>query len=189
MSVKRIASRYAKALMDLAFEQNKLEEIHKDVKAFKEAAQNRDFYLLIKSPIVPKPKKTAVLHALFGKAFDKVTLAFLDILVRKGREAYLPEIAGEFFELYRAHKKITALKITSASPLSEELVKALISKLQAHGAVKENVELETKIDPTLIGGFVVETEGKIIDTSVQQSLKQLRHEFKDNLYISQIVAG
>ena len=189
MSVKRIASRYAKALMDLAIEQNKLEEVHKDVRTFHETAKNRDFYLLIKSPIIPKPKKLSVVRVLFEKAFDKTTLAFLDILIRKGREAYLPEIAMEFFELYRSYRHISSVKITSATPLSADAQQALISKLQAHGAIKENVELEVKVDPQLIGGFIVETEGKVIDTTVLHSLKQLKHEFKDNLYISQIIAS
>ncbi len=189
MSVKRIASRYAKALMDLAIEQNKLEEVHKDVRGFHEAAKNRDFFLMIKSPIIPKPKKHSVVQALFGKAFNEVTLAFLGILIRKGREAYLPEIAMEFFELYRTHRHISAVKIISASPLSADTQQALISKLQAHGAVKENVELEIKVDPQLIGGFIVETEGRVIDTTVLHSLKQIKHEFKDNLYISQIIAS
>lgn len=188
MSVKRIASRYAKALMDLAIENNKLEEVHKDVRGFAEAAKNRDFYLLIKSPIISKPKKTDVINAVFGKAFNQLTLAFLDILVRKGRESYLPEIAAEFFDLYRIKQHISAVKITSASPLSEATINELISKLQSNGTVKTNVELELKTNPELIGGFVVETDGQVIDTSVLHKLKQLKHNFKDNLYISQIIA-
>ena len=57
MSAKRVASRYAKALLDLAVEQGKLEDIHGDIASFKEVAKNRDFELMIKSPIINPDKR------------------------------------------------------------------------------------------------------------------------------------
>ena len=65
MSVQRIASRYAKSLIELAEDQGKLERTLEDVHAFHKATENRDFYLFIKSPVVSAAKKLKILDVLF----------------------------------------------------------------------------------------------------------------------------
>ncbi|HNL38799.1 MAG TPA: ATP synthase F1 subunit delta, partial [Saprospiraceae bacterium] len=104
MSVTRIATRYAKSLIDLAVDQNKLEVVSNDVHTLRDAAKNRDLYLLLKSPIVHADKKTAVLDALFKGKVDDLTLAYLHLLINKGREGYIPEIAAEFVSQYKTMK-------------------------------------------------------------------------------------
>ena len=98
MSVAKIAHRYAQSLLELALEQNKLERILEDVQSFQAAAKNRDFYLFIKSPIIPGAKKQTVVEQLFRGKYDELTMLFLGILIRKSREMYLPEIASELFK-------------------------------------------------------------------------------------------
>ena len=129
MSIHRIASRYAKSLVDLAVEQNKLERIKEDVSTFKEVTKIRDFYLLLKNPIVKTEKKAAIVKQLFEGKYDELTLAFLDILIRKGREAHLPEIAEEFLIQYKHIKHISSVKVTTAKPLTEAALKAIKDSL------------------------------------------------------------
>ncbi len=188
MSVQRIASRYAKSLVDLSVEQNKLERVLEDVQSFKEVSQNRDFYLLIKSPIVNASKKEAIVNELFAKKYDELTMAFLRILINKSREAYMPEIADEFIEQYKKLKHISTVRVTTAVELDEASLKAIKDKLLSSSDTEQNVELEVIIDPDLIGGFVVEFDDKIYDASVKHKLDQLKKDFTGNLYISQIVA-
>lgn len=188
MSVQRIASRYAKSLLDLAIEQDKLETVLADVKSFKAAAKVREFYLLIKSPIINATKKGEIMKTLFEGKYDKLTMAFLNILCVKGRESVLPEIANEFIEQYKKYKHISTVKITSAAPLDEATIKAIFEKLTASPATDDNVEITTAVDPTLLGGFVMEFDDKIYDASVAHQLNQLRKEFDENLYVSQIMA-
>jgi len=188
MSVARIASRYAKSLIDLAQEQNKLDRILEDVQSFQKVTSERDFYLLLKSPIVNEGKKRQIFEALFKGKYDDLTLAFLDILLRKKREGYLPEISKEFLTQYKIIKHISTVKITTAAPLSEKAVESIRQKLLASDATDDNVEIETAVDENLIGGFVLEFDDKMYDSSVSHKLKQLSKEFEDNLYISQIIA-
>jgi F-type H+-transporting ATPase subunit delta len=115
-------------------------------------------------------------------------MAFLRILLRKGREAQLVEIANEFDLQYRAIKHITTVKLTTAVKLSEEAVKAIHAKLMASTNTDQNVELTTEVDPDLIGGFVIEFGDKLYDASVAHKLEQMKGNFKGNLYISQIMA-
>ncbi|MEM1218767.1 MAG: ATP synthase F1 subunit delta [Bacteroidota bacterium] len=186
MSVTRIASRYAKSLIDLSVEQKKLERIFEDVTSFNEVVTNRDFYLLLKSPIVKGDKKRQIIASIFEGKYDELTMAFLNILITKGREQYLPEIGREFVKQYKAIKHISTVTVTTATPLSEETVEAIRQKLIDSNSTDDQVEIRTAVDADLLGGFTLEFDDYLYDASVAHKLNQLRDEFDDNLYISQI---
>lgn len=185
MSVTRIATRYAKSLIELATEQGKLQQVSADLGKLSEAAQNRDLYLMLKSPIIGPDKKNDVLKALFADKMDKLTMAYLELLVKKGREAYLPEIATEFAAQYKAMQKITSVKLTAATPISESVVADLKARLIKSGITHPNLEVEINVDPELIGGFVLEFDDKRYDASVASKLTDLKAEFTKNLYIKE----
>lgn len=187
MSVHRIAARYAKSLIELAQEQNKLEVITEDIMSFNRAlGTNRDLYLLLKSPIVNRDKKKQIFKALFEGKYDELTLAFLNILATKGREEYMPEIADEFILQYKRIKHISTVKLTTASQLDEPTLESIRKKLEEGKATDEHVEIINTVDPDLIGGFIVEFEDKIYDASVVSKLEELKRTFKNNLYVSQV---
>lgn len=188
MSVQRIASRYAKSLLDLAQEQGKLERVLEDVQSFQQVAKNRDFLLMLRSPVVKADTKERVFNQLFTGKYDEMTMAFLRILLRKGREAQLAEIANEFIVQYKVVKHISTVKLVTATQLSDEAVKTIHDKLLASTSTEKNVELLTEVDADLIGGFVIEFEDKLYDASIAHKLGQMKKNFKDNLYISQIMA-
>lgn len=188
MSVQRIASRYAKSLIDLAQERGKLERVLEDVQSFKEVTKNRDFLLMLRSPVVKADTKEKVFNQLFKGKYDEITLSFLHILLRKGRESQLADIANEFIVQYRAIQHISTVKLTTAAPMSEATVKSIHDKLAASSSTDQNVDLVTAVDPNLIGGFVIEFEDKLYDASVAHKLNQMKKNFKGNLYISQIMA-
>ncbi len=184
MSVSRIASRYAKSLIDLAVEQDRLERILEDIKSFKKATDNREFYLLLKSPIINVTKKQQIFNALFEGKFDTITAAFLRIILNKGREAHLPEIADSFIEQYKIIKKISTVRLTTAATLSAETVSRIKQKLAASAVTKgQHIDLVTKVDPEIIGGFVIEFDDKLYDSSVTHQLDLLRKEFAKNLFV------
>ncbi len=183
MSVTRIATRYAKSLLDLAIEQNKLEQVSGDIQSLQAAVTNRELYLLMKSPIVHADKKMAVLNALFQGKLDPLTLAYLRLLVTKSREMYLPEIAAEFIAQYKVLKRITTVRVTSAAPLSEAVLADLRKRLLASGVTTENLELEVNVNPKLIGGFVLEFDNKRFDATIANKLAELKSDFLKNQYI------
>lgn len=186
MSVTRIASRYAKSLIELAVEQDKLERIHEDVDSFNQVVKNRDFYLLLKSPIVKGDKKRQIMKLIFTGKYDELTMAFLNILINKGREAYLPEIGAEFVKQYKAIKHISTVTLTTATALSDDTIEAIRQKLIESNATDEKVEINTAVDSELLGGFTLEFDDYLYDASVAHKLNQLRDEFDDNLYVSLI---
>lgn len=185
MSVTRIATRYAKSLLDLAIEQGKLEQVHADITSLRGALQNRDLMLMLKSPIISNDKKAGALKALFGANMDVLTMAYMNLLVNKNREGYLPEISAEFVNQYKTLKGISTVRVTTAAPLGEEMLASLRTKLAASGVVSSNLDIQTIVDPDLVGGFVLEFDNKRYDASVAQKLNELKAQFTKNLYIKE----
>ena len=97
MSLLRLASRYSKSLIQLAIENKKLEEVHTDMNLLHQVCKdNRDFVLMLKSPIINGDKKKYILEKIFSDRVSDITINFFEILVRKRREAYLDDIARSF---------------------------------------------------------------------------------------------
>jgi F-type H+-transporting ATPase subunit delta len=185
MSVTRIAARYAKSLIELASEQDRLVQVHADVTALHAATRNRDLMLMLKSPIIQGEKKNAALNALFGSSMDKLTMAYMRLLVTKGREAYLPEIAAEFIQQYKNRQKITSVRVTTAAPISDAVLDEVRKKLLASGVTNPNLDIEAVVDADLIGGYVLEFDNKRYDASVAFKLDELKTQFTKNLYVKE----
>lgn len=186
MSIARIATRYAKSLIDLSAERNQLEEVKADMDVLAAAIQNRDLYLLLKSPIVKGDTKKNVLRELFDKSFNQLTKAFLNILIDKGREGYIPEIARSFTGQYQTRKGIVLVRLTAAVPLADDTVELVRKKLVESG-VTGQIEISTAVNPDILGGFILEFEDNLFDASLARKLSNLKKGFRDNLYISQIL--
>jgi F-type H+-transporting ATPase subunit delta len=173
MSVIRIASRYAKSLLDLAKDQNVMDEVVSDMEGFSKMVENRDLYLLLKSPIIKVGKKAEILNVLLDGKVNKLTKAFLDITLRKGREKYLPDIAKEFLNQYKTMQGISSVTLVTATPISDSTLDALKAKLLTSDLTDKSVEIETSVDESLIGGFIVQIGDKQIDASVSHKLAEL----------------
>lgn len=186
MSVTRIASRYAKSLIELAQEKGKLEEVNADIATFTNALKNRDFELLVKSPIIQAEKKRDIFKAIFGGKIEEITAAFFDIVIRKGRESVLGDMTKAFNSQYRASKQITTAKVTTAGAMSAAQLDSIKAQLKGMDMINGQVELETAIDADLIGGFVLEIEDRLYDASVKNKLAQLKKEILDNTLIKSL---
>lgn len=184
----KVAERYAKSLLDLAVELGKLEEVKSDMDTIKSLTANRDFYLFLKSPIIKPEKKKSTLDAILSQIeLSEMTQSFARILVNKGREGNLPEIAAAFDTQYKIFKKITSVKVTSATPLSEEELLGIRQKLATMPDITADVDIQVAVDSSLIGGFVIEYNGNVYDSSVSQKIKELRKDFsKVNVYVSRV---
>ena len=178
----RIASRYAKSLLDLAIEQGKLERVLEDIEGFIKATKNRDLLLLLKSPLVKPDKKEKVMDALFKDRIDPLTHSFINIIIRKGRESELPEIAQEFINQYREIKGISIVNVISAEELPSETLESIRKKLIESKLTRGNIEFNTSVNKELIGGFVISFEDKLYDASVKNQLNELRKQFSNRDY-------
>jgi len=175
MSEIKVAARYAKSLIDLALEQKALEEIKVDMELFVNTLRiNTELQAVVKNPIIPLNKKNAIINAVFGGKIHKVTSAFLKIVVDKGRAEIIYGTAKEFLNQYNQHKNIVTAKVTSATPLTENAKTEIINKVKA--ITGGEVFLQTEVDDSLIGGFILTVGDKQFDTSLSSSLTKLKKE-------------
>lgn len=186
MQHTRLAGRYAKSLIDLAIEQNKLEQVHADMLYIQSLCkQSREFVNLLKSPIIQADKKGKIIDAVTQGKVGLIMEKFNHLLTQKGRESVLPEIVTSFIEQYNEIKGIHRVKITTAVPVSEDLKQAIVSKIKSETPL-QNIELETAVKDELIGGFTLEFHNKLVDASILRDLKDIQKQFLGNVYIRNI---
>lgn len=186
MSDSRLSGRYAKSLFDLAQEKNELEAIAKDIRLFNEVVKSsRDFVLMLRNPIIQADKKIKIVEQIFKDKFHPITFSFITLVIRKGREAYLPGFAASFMEQYNKLKEIVKVRITTPVPINEELVNRLTTLVKKKTGL-QNIELDSKIDPDIIGGYILQFEDKLYDASVSRNLEVLDDNFKSNIYVKQL---
>ena len=185
MADSRVASRYVKSLLGLAVEQGAVDAVHADMQMISKAGQtNRDFLLMLKSPIVRHEKKKEVLNKLFTGRVHPLTMAIIEILTRKNREPLLPSIAAEFHNAFNDYKGIGKASIVSAFELDASLksqLEAMVKKLSN----KSQVELDQKVDKDLIGGFILNVGDRQIDASIKSKLKSLKNKFSENPFVKE----
>ncbi len=183
----RLASRYAKSLVDLSTERNQLEAIYNDMQLLQRVCKGSpDFVNLLRSPVVSADKKQSIVDAVTKNKISELTAAFIRLLINKGRESDMPEIIFAFIEQYNAIKGIHKVKLTTATAISDDLKNAIVSKVKSEANL-ENVELESKTDDALIGGFILEFNNNLVDASVLRDLKDIAKQFKErNVFVQNI---
>lgn len=186
MQNPRLAGRYAKSLVVLAQEQNQLEAVYADMKYLQDVCkQSREFANVLRSPVIRNEVKEKVLTEVVSKNISLLSNSFLQLLVRKNREANLAEIAAAVIDQYNEIKDIHRVKLTTATPVSEEMKNSIASKVKADAGLA-NVELVTEVKESIIGGFQLEYKGNLIDASIARDLRDIQKQFQKNIYVQNI---
>ena len=147
---------------------------------------SREFVNLLRSPIINADKKRAIIDAITKNRTSQITDAFIKLLIDKSRESDMPEIIAAFIDQYNKIKGIHKVKLTTAMSITDDLKNAIIFKLKKEAKL-ENVELDTKVDDKLIGGFVLEFNNNLVDASVLRDLKDISKQFKErNVFVQNI---
>ena len=180
-----VASRYVKSLLGSAVEKGALDQVHADMQLFtKVCEESRDFMLMLRSPVIKHDDKNKVLKKLFQGKVNALTLAIFDIITRKNREPLLPEIASTFHSAYNSYKGIGEATVTTAVPMDKELrneIEAIARKISD----KTQLELLERVEPDMIGGFVLKVGDQQVDASLKNKLNALKIKFSKNPYIKE----
>lgn len=185
MQVSRLATRYAKSLIDLAVEQNQLDVIHNDIKYLQALCKNRQFVNMLRSPVIQADKKKSITHAIVKDSTSIITVSFIDLLIDKKRENELPEMVEAFINQYNEIKQINIVELTTAVEISETVKNEIVEKVKASQSM-QNIELLTKINSNLIGGFVLEFNNKLLDASILKELNDIKKQFAKNIFVRNI---
>ena len=186
MRQSKVAQRYAKALFDLSAETGKIEEVKGDLDLIK-GTHHRELEILLVSPVIAGEKKIAVFEAVFAKHVQPLTIAFFKLIFMKGRSIAIKEIIEAFIGKYREMKGIKVAEITTALPLSNEAKSLIADQLKTSTILKgKQIELKEKVDPSIIGGLVVQVDDQLFDASIRHDLQHIKRQFINNMYVSQL---
>lgn len=175
MDEGKISVRYAHALYALAEEKGVHHEIYQKMRTISQAFL--EFPVLtetLANPMHTKEEKLSLLIAAGSTEIPKLLKDFFQLIIKKGREEFMIFIAMSYQTYYREKQRIVIGKITSAMPLKEEA----ISKIR-HLIDKKydaTIELTTKVEPDVIGGFIFEVDNYLMDTSVKKALQDIKKE-------------
>jgi F-type H+-transporting ATPase subunit delta len=174
MKSTKSAGRYAKALLELALDQNKIEVIENNMQQILTVADEaHDFQVFLNSPLIKVDKKIEVIKSIFGN-FDALSISFLELVANNGREAFITDIAQAFLTQLKEHRGIVPVTIISAQKLDAKTREQITAKISA--SIKGTLEITENVDESLIGGFIVRMGDHQIDASVSNQLNRLKQE-------------
>ena len=177
MSSYKLSSRYAKSLMDLGIEKGNVEALYNDVRGILTVIKHSaPLAAMLRNPVIKTDKKEKVITLLFGGKIDVITQAFLNIIINKRREPYLADICEAFIGIYNLDHGIVPVTVTTSVQPDAAMLDQ-VKKLLKSKAKFEKIELHSKVDETLIGGFVLHFQNKLYDNSVKRQLQLLSESF------------
>lgn len=176
----QVGSVYAKALYDLAKEENLCRGILDELNVLKDAfLENADFMRLLASPNLPKEARCQILDDSFAGKVQEYILNFLKILTEKGYIRHFPDCCDAYKELYNEENGILSVKVITAVALTPAQSEKLKAKLDA--ITGKHVELHNVIDPACLGGVRLDYDGKRVDDTVQHRLDAIYNLLKNTV--------
>lgn len=170
---KQLATRYARAVFEIAQEQKELEAFGQQLKSVREViASESDLAMFMYHPHIKPEAKKEVVEKLFSGQLAEDLYKFLLLLIDKRRESLLGQIAEAYEALANEAQNIVEAKVLAARPLSPKLQEKLTRRLC--DTTGKTVNVTTKVDAGILGGLVVQIGDKLIDGSVVRQMKTLR---------------
>ncbi|MCR5878390.1 F0F1 ATP synthase subunit delta [Phenylobacterium sp. J367] len=173
-----VGGRYAQALFDLAKDQNQVAAVEADLKSLKAAlADSRDLQILLNSPAFDAEAKRRGLTAIGAQAkFNATTQKFLGLLAVNGRASALSAVIAAFERLSAEARGAVSAQVTTAVPLSAAQAQGVAQALRQ--ALGKDPEIETRVDPAILGGIKVRVGSRLFDASLKSKLDSLKFALK-----------
>ena len=173
-----VGARYAQALFELAKDQRGTAVVEADLKSFKAmTADSADLRTLIGSPALSADDKAKGLAAIAAAAgFNATTTKFLGLVAANRRASALPAMIAAFERLAAADRGAVSAQVTTAMPLTDAQVAALAASLRL--ALGKDPEIETRVDPAILGGLKVRVGSRLYDASLKSRLDSLKFALK-----------
>jgi F-type H+-transporting ATPase subunit delta len=179
MNDSKISVRYSRALFQSALEKKILDKVNEDMIFISEICKMPETKEFLHSPIIPPSKKEEIFHKMFGSNVQSITLSLIDLVVKNGRESYIPAIARNFVHETKKHRGITESLLTTAVKVDPKLKKQITDLISE--VFKTTVELEEIIDENIIGGFILRVDDSYIDASIKNKLRKIKKELMGNI--------
>ncbi|MDN5344921.1 MAG: F-type H+-transporting ATPase subunit delta [Clostridia bacterium] len=176
MSSQTIARRYARALFEIARPQGALASYAIALERVGQALQeDAELRRVLYHQLIPVREKQKVVDTLLPD-IDPPLRNFFHLVLAKGRERALPEIANQFRRLVDRENRVLAVEVQAATPLSQDIASALKTRLAE--LTGQNIRLQVHVDPALLGGLVIRVGDRVLDASLKKKLELLGEHLK-----------
>lgn len=166
---------YSKALFELAVEENVLDEIFNELKMLAQIFyENDELEKCLSVPTITGEEKSSIISNIFSGKVSDLTYNFLNVLVEKGRIVYIQKIYNQFRNMYNEKNGILEVTAITTKPLSDELKKKLIQKLESISLKKIN--LIENVDEAILGGIVLSYGNTQLDASIKSKIDSMRSQ-------------
>jgi F-type H+-transporting ATPase subunit delta len=178
VGVSDVAARYASALYELADEKGAIDAVASDLAALQKMTEDSDdFRRFIKSPVLSRADQTKGISAIADKAqLGPLTLQFLGLVTANRRLFALPGMIQGFRAILAERRGQATAHVTSAAPLNDGQTASLIEALKR--AIGRNVDVVSKVDPSILGGLIVKVGSRMVDSSIKSKLQRLKLAMK-----------
>jgi F-type H+-transporting ATPase subunit delta len=177
MTNRTAATRYARALLDVAVKENAdLDRVERELASIVDLfAEHKLLSQVLLNPVVPVPRKRAAMDALTARGGCLPMVAKLfGLLAERDRLVLLPELLAAYRDRLLDYRNVVRAEVTTTVPLGNDHVKAIETNLAR--AFGRTVSLSTKVDPSIIGGVVTRIGSTIYDGSVTRQLQRMKEK-------------
>jgi len=178
MNAGRISVRYAKALFDLANAENSAKAVYEHSNAVSQIISSPEFFHILHNPVIPPSQKEIIINGILVGNVHPLLNSFILLMVKKRREAHIVNALLVFQKIYRENAGLVKVVIETPAELEEETKNNILDFVKRK--FKKTPELEVRQKPSLIGGFVVEVEGLLIDLSISGQLAKVKKALVQN---------
>jgi F-type H+-transporting ATPase subunit delta len=178
--VSGVSGRYASALFSLAQDVRQTEPVAQSLAQLDALiAGSPDLERLVKSPVFSAADQLKALDAILAQAeIGGIAANFVRLVARKRRLFYIRDMIASYRKLYDAERGVTRAEVTGATALTDANIAALKESLRAVSGGRD-IDLDVKIDPSIIGGLIVKLGSRMVDGSLKTKLNSIRLAMKE----------
>ena len=179
MRTSKVAKRYAQGLLEFSTDSNSTTELFSEMKeVVKILKSSKELNSFFATPILDSKKKISIAGEIF-KSFSLTSRNFISLIIKQGREIQLQQIAQEYINKVETLEGLQKVSLTSATQLSAENIDAILKSTNLVNA-SQKFDLQTNINPGVLGGYILRVGDQQIDASVRSKISQLKKEFQLN---------
>jgi len=179
MNTGRISVRYARALFELASESNLAKEVYEHSYAVSKTIDpSSDFYYVLHNPVISPTEKEKILGKVLGGKVTPLLSSFISLMVKKRRESYIVNALLVYQKIYREKVGLVKVVVETPTELGDDTKNSILEFVK--NKFNKTPDLEVRLVPDLIGGFIVEVEGLLVDLSVSGQLARVKKALVQN---------
>jgi len=179
MLTSKVAKRYAQGLLDFTNESGQTATVFSEMKdVVKIMNESKDLIRFFHTPYIDSKKKVEVANEIF-KGLSVSSQNFITLVIKKGRENQLKNIAQEFINKVEDIKGVKRITLTTATELSKENIEQILKSTSLVKA-DANFDLTVNVNPALLGGYILRVGDQQVDASVKAKLNQVKKDFQLN---------